>query len=311
MSERIVAIVNPRSNLGATGKRLDALRRELDAALAGADYRIALTEGPLHAVALARKASHEGAERVIACGGDGTISEVVEGIMTSGASERVALSVLAHGTGSDFMRSLRAYAPSARTSRAPDSGLPELRLDVGRAEFELANGERGVRHMLNVASMGLSAESVRWVDAQGRSGKRHRLSYVLSAFVGLARYRVSEVEVRVDGALLFKGALQTAAVANGVFFGGGMPVAPDACLDDGLFEVVCIAPPSTLQVLPFFARFLRGKHLGHALTRNARAHTVQVTSADEVWLEIDGEPMGKLPVRIEVLPARLRIRVLP
>jgi diacylglycerol kinase family enzyme len=311
MSERIVAIVNPRSNLGATGQRLSALKRELSAALSGADYELLLSEGPLHAVALARKAVLEGAGRVIACGGDGTISEVVEGIMTSGASERVALSVLARGTGSDFMRSLRAYAPSARTSRAPDSALSELRVDVGRAEFSLENGERATRHMLNVASVGMSAEAVRWVDAQGRQGKRNRLSYLMSAFVGLSRYRVSEVEVRVDGVLLFNGPLQSAAVANGGFFGGGMPVAPAACLDDGLFEVVCIAPPSALQVLPFFARFLRGKHIGHPLTRAARAHEVKLTSAGEVWLEIDGEPVGKLPVRIEVLPARLRVRALP
>jgi YegS/Rv2252/BmrU family lipid kinase len=244
---------------------------------------------------------------VIACGGDGTISEVVEGIMTSGAAKRVALSVLARGTGSDFMRSLRAYAATARASRAPGA---ELCLDVARAEFQKANGERGTRHVLNVASMGLSAESVRWVDTQGRLGKRHRLSYLQSAFVGLARYRATEVEVQVDGAVLYQGLLQTAVVANGGFFGGGMPVAPDACLDDGLLDVICIAPPTLLQVVPFFAAFLRGKHIGHPLTRRARAHEVVLTSKSEVWLEIDGEPVGTLPVRIEVLPAQLRVRAL-
>ena len=74
------------------------------------------------------------------------------------------------------MRSLRRYAPSARASRAPLGGAPadpaELRHDVGRAEFTHENGERGTRHVLNVASMGMSAESVRWVDAQGRLGNR-------------------------------------------------------------------------------------------------------------------------------------------
>jgi diacylglycerol kinase (ATP) len=89
-----------------------------------------------------------------------------------------------------------------------------------------------------------------------------------------------------------------------------MPVAPDACLDDGLLDVICIAPPTVLQVLPFFAAFLRGKHIAHPLTRHARAHEVTLTSAGEVWLEIDGEPVGTLPVRIEVLPARLRLRAL-
>jgi diacylglycerol kinase (ATP) len=318
MSARVVAIVNPRSNLGATGKQLDTLRRELDRALLGASYALILTEAPGQASYLARKAIAEGAVHLIACGGDGTISEVVEGIMTSGASERVVLSVLARGTGSDFMRSLHRYSASARPSRAPQSSAPadagELRLDVGRAEFTCENGERGTRHVLNVASMGMSAESVRWVDAQGRLGKRSRFSYLQSAFVGLARFRSSDVEVRVDGALLYQGPLQTAVVANGGFFGGGMPVAPDACLDDGLFDVVCIARLKPLQAVLFFASFLRGKHTRHPLTKMARAHEVVLTvlgpNNGEVWLEIDGEPVGKLPARFELLPARLRLRVL-
>jgi len=89
-----------------------------------------------------------------------------------------------------------------------------------------------------------------------------------------------------------------------------MPVAPDACLDDGLLDVLCIAPPTPLQVLPFFLAFLRGKHLGHALTRAARGHEVTLTSTGEVWVEIDGEPVGTLPARVEVLPGRLRVRAL-
>lgn len=313
MSERIVAIINPRSNLGATGKHLDTVRCELDAALSGAAYDVLLTEATGHATTLARQAITEGATRLIACGGDGTISEVVEGIMQSGASERVALSIVARGTGSDFMRSLRRYAPTARASRAPH-GDPLARdalwLDVGRAEFTREDGTRGTRHVLNVASMGTSAESVRWVDAQGRLGKRHRLSYLQSAFVGLARYRPSEVVVRVDGALLYQGPLQTVAVANGGFFGGGMPVAPEACLDDGLFDVVCIARLGTLEALRFFASFLRGKHLTHPATKTARAHEVTLSSDGEVWLEIDGEPAGKLPARFELLAARLCLRAL-
>jgi diacylglycerol kinase (ATP) len=311
MSERIVAIVNPRSKLGATGKRLDGVRRELDRALASAAYTLTLTEGPFHASSIAQKAIAEGASRIVACGGDGTISEVVEGIMTSGAPSRVALSVLPHGTGSDFVRSLNAYAPSARQSRAPDGGPNELRIDVARVEFQTESGEPSVRHMLNVASVGLSAEAVRWVDAQGRNGKRHRFSYLFSAFVGFARYQVAEVELRVDGSSLYRGPLQTAAIANGSFFGGGMPVAPEACLDDGLLDVVCITPPrQAWRVLPLFLAFLRGKHLEHELTHAARGHEVVLTSPSKVWLEIDGEPAGMLPARIEVLPARLRVRTL-
>jgi diacylglycerol kinase (ATP) len=304
MSERIVAIVNPRSNLGATGAELDGLRRELSARLSGAAYELLLTERPGHASELAHAAISEGASLLIACGGDGTISEVVEGIMQSGASQRVSLAVISRGTGGDFARSLAAQA------RRGNGQSSELLVDLARAEFERSPGERGTRHMLNVASMGMSALAVRWIDAQGRRGQRNRLSYLLSVFVGLARYRVATIEVHVDGTLLVHAPLQTIAVANGAFFGGGMPVAPRARLDDGLLDVVCIEPPPLLSLLPFLATFLRGKHMGHALTHGARAKEIVLSSADEVWLEIDGEPMGKLPVRIEVLPGQLRVRML-
>jgi diacylglycerol kinase (ATP) len=278
MSERAVVIVNPRSNLGRTGKQLGQLCARLDAKLDG--YDLSLTRAPGHASELVQAAVARGAQHVVACGGDGTLSEVADGVLSSGRASDVAVSLLAFGTGSDLTRSL---------GEAPD-------------------GAARTRHVLNAASAGLSAESVRWVQAQAERGKRNRFSYQLAAFAGLARYQVSAVQVTVDDVVVQQGALCFCAIANGRYFGGGMPVAPEARLDDGLLDVVSVAGLRLWETIPFFARLLRGTHVTHPRTRVVRGREVSLESSAPVWLEIDGEPVGLLPVRISVVPAALKLR---
>jgi YegS/Rv2252/BmrU family lipid kinase len=297
MTERSVVVVNPRSNLGKTGKQLAGLCALLDASLT--HYELLLTRAPGHARELTLAALARGARYVVACGGDGTLSEVVDAVMVSGHSASIAVSLLPLGTGRDFARSLGHS----------DAGTEHM-LDVAVAHFRDAGGNERMRHVLNVASAGLSAESVRWVDAQAQRGRRHRLSYVLSAFAGLKHYTVSDVDVAIDGALLQRGPLCFCAVANGRFFGGGMPVAPNAQLDDGLLEVVAVAALPLWETLPFFARLLRGTHGAHRRTHVGRGRVVSLESSAPVWLEIDGEPVGTLPARISVLPAALKLRAL-
>jgi diacylglycerol kinase (ATP) len=304
MSERpsagppAVVIVNPRSNLGKTGARLAALRARLDAALGS--YELSPTRAVGHASDLASAAIARGARHLVACGGDGTMSEVVDGLMKSGRSEDVALSLVPLGTGSDFARSLAAL----------DVQSGERRLDVGRAHYRDPLGQERSRHVLNVASVGLSAESVRWIEEQATRGRRHRFSYVLSAFAGLARYRVSEIEIVIDGSVAQRAPLHFCAIANGRYFGGGMPVAPEARVDDGLLDVTMVGQLRLWETVPFLVRLLRGTHLAHPRTKLGRGREVSLTSAAPVWLEIDGELVGTLPARVSVVSAALRLRPL-
>lgn len=297
MSSRAAVIVNPRSNLGKTGKQLAGLCQLLDAKLGR--YELLLTRAGGHGSELAESALARGAQHIVACGGDGTLSEVVDGVMASGRAAQVAVSLVPSGTGSDFARSL---------GRGIDGA--ERMLDLGRAHYRDAAGNQRTRHVLNIASAGLSAESVRWIEAQAQAGRRHRLSYALSAVAGLARYTVSEVEVAIDAAVVHRGPLCFCAVANGRFFGGGMPVAPQARLDDGLLDVTAVAALRPWETVPFFARLLRGTHAAHRRTRSGRGRVISLDSAAPVWLEIDGEAVGTLPARIVALPAALKLRAL-
>jgi diacylglycerol kinase (ATP) len=304
MSERLperppaAVIVNPRSNLGKTGARMAQLRARLEAALG--PHELLLTRAAGHASELASAAIARGAQQLVACGGDGTMSEVLDGLMNSGRASEVTLSLVPLGTGSDFARSL-----------GEQRGLQgERRLDVARVHYRDAAGNQCARHMLNVASVGLSAESVRWIQAQARRGRRTRFSYLFSALVGLRRYEVSDVEISIDGAIVHRGPLCFCAIANGRYFGGGMPVAPHARIDDRLLDVTVVAKLPLWETLPFFARLLRGTHIGHPRTQVGRGVEISLLSAAPVWLEIDGEPVGTLPARVCVQPGALRLRPL-
>lgn len=304
MSERLPArpppavIVNPRSNLGKTGARLAQLRAQLEAALG--PHELLLTRAAGHASELAAAAIARGALHLVACGGDGTMSEVLDGLMNSGQAAEVALSLVPLGTGSDFARSLG----DQREMHG------ERQLDVARVHYRDAAGKECARHMLNVASVGMSAESVRWIQAQARRGRRTRFSYLFSALAGLKRYKVSDVEISIDGAIVHQGPLCFCAIANGRYFGAGMPVAPHARIDDRLLDVTAVAKLSLWETLPFFARLLRGTHVGHRRTQVGRGAEISLLGAAPVWLEIDGEPVGTLPARVCVQPGALKLRPL-
>jgi YegS/Rv2252/BmrU family lipid kinase len=290
-----VLFVNPHSGLGRAGRQLAALRAQLSAQLG--EHQLCLTEGRGHAAQLARDAALGGATQLIVCGGDGTLGEAADGLLRSGRAAHVLLSALPCGTGGDFTRSLAADGA-------------ERRIDVALAHYLDERGRPQSRHVLNVASVGLSAEAVRWIEEQARRGRRHRLSYVVSAFAAFARYAVGEVDIQVDGASVLRGPLSFCAIANGRFFGGGMQVAPCARLDDGQLDVTAVDAMPLWEAVPFFARLLRGAHLADRRTHLGRGSQVTVSSAAALPFEIDGEPVGKLPVRVIALPGALRLRAL-
>jgi diacylglycerol kinase family enzyme len=117
------------------------------------------------------------------------------------------------------------------------------------------------------------------------------------------------VTIRLDGAVVHEGPLHLAAVANGRYFGGGMHVAPAARFDDGVFDLVVFrGEGGKLRLLRRFPLLYSGRHVGLTEVSQQRGVVVEATSDAEVWLEIDGEPLGRVPARFECLPGALRLR---
>ena len=299
-------LVNPLSQSGATGRRVAELEKLLRQHLG--DVRVLSTECEGDAERLARVAVEQGATRLVIAGGDGTVSEALSGLLRSGGADGVEIGLLPLGTGRDFAR-LLGLGSDLRASVERLANGRRRKVDAGRIACRAPGGGERQRCFLNIASIGLSGESTRWL--QSRLTRRGPLSYVKSALVGLARYAMPRVTVRVDDRIVHEGRLMLAAVSNGQSFAGGMRVAPSASIDDGCFDVVICEGMSAVSALLLFPRLVVGRHVGDRRVHVYRGTTVRAESAADVWIEADGEPVGTLPCTVDILPGAVTLCGLP
>ena len=341
--ERPLLIVNPRAGTRRGDRGRQALVAAVEAALGAVD--VALTGWRGHGIELARRAVAEERRLVVAVGGDGTLNEVVNGVLeacppgTASSSSSLAgpqVGLIASGTGSDFGHSVDLPATLAGQVAALASGRTRA-IDVMRAEVDGPGGERIVRYSVNILSAGPGGLVVRYVHripgfVGGRAG------YYLASLAALARTPRAEVSLRVEsfedaggqggpgasvaradgrpGPTVVERTLSTyvLAVCNGRVFGGGYRVAPMAAVDDGRLEVVSGGTESRLGLVRLMPRLYSGSHLGQRGVEHFSCRRLEVALADpgqrdRFLMEIDGEELGRLPLRVEVLPRALTLRV--
>jgi YegS/Rv2252/BmrU family lipid kinase len=305
---RPLVIVNPRSGNGLTESRWARLRGALTEGLGELDS--AFTGGPRDASAIARREADGGRRLIVALGGDGTISEVVDGILTAGAGLRTELGIVPRGTGGDFRRSLDLPVEVSAAARRIREGRSRG-LDVGRARYRGHDGGQEVRHFVNVASFGFSsAVATRANAASKRFGGR--IAFLAATLRVLGSYDNADVWLSIDDGPRERRRILLAAIGNGRYFGGGMKICPAAELDDGALDLVTVGDLSRGEVLTKIGRIYRGTHLALEEVASARVArvTVEPVEADgRIPLELDGETPGYLPATFEILPAALRVRV--
>jgi YegS/Rv2252/BmrU family lipid kinase len=299
-----VFIVNPRSSGGRTAKRWPALQAALKRA--GVECEARFTTAPGEATLLARAALREGAARVIAVGGDGTLNEVVNGCFDEAGTPVVpqpVVGLLPSGTGGDFRRSLR-IPTDADQCAALLAGGSVRSVDAGRVDYEAA-GEPP-RYFINIADCGVGGEVVARVNRTRHVGGG-TVTFLYHSLAALLTYRAQPVRVDVDGESL-AGTAQNVVIANGRYFGGGMKVAPDAEVDDGLFDVVLIGGESRLRTLAGVRRIYDGSHVRQPMVTCRRGRVVTVTPlGDEPLLfDVEGEQVGRAPATLTCLPSALR-----
>jgi YegS/Rv2252/BmrU family lipid kinase len=306
VSRRTVVIANPRSRNGATGRRMDAVVAKLRATLG--EVAIETTRGPRDAERIAREAVGRGALRVLVAGGDGTTSEVVTGLLAGGLAERVELGLLPLGTGGDLARTLGL-------PRDLDEAIARLargktrRVDAGAARFQADDGAERTLFFVNVASAGISGLVTALVNAAPKS-LGGTVSFLVGTLRAIVRFEPAGARIRVDGAVVHEGPLTLAVAANGRYFGGGMHVAPEAGIDDGLLDVVWIDGLPKLRLLRELPKLYTGAHLRVSAVHSTRGRVVEIEPLEgtrPLRIEIDGEPLGSLPARFEVLPAALTL----
>ena len=304
-------IVNPASADGATGDAWPGVASEVRRHFG--PFNVAFTQGGGDAARIARREAAAGRALVIACGGDGTINEAANGVLESGAD--CEFGILPSGTGGDFRRTLDTPARPRDAALALSRAAPR-RMDVGRVTYVERGGAGASRYFLNVASFGMGGEVIkrvkdnRWLPRGGARLVGGKASFAAAALGAALEYENPSVVIRLDANPERRLAVTNFCVANARYFGGGMKIAPEAQIDDGLLDVVCIGDMARLAVLWNSYRVYLGTHLGLRDVHHARAKTVaaRADSDADVELEVDGELVGKLPATFEILPRALKIR---
>jgi YegS/Rv2252/BmrU family lipid kinase len=304
---RTVIVVNPQSQSGQLGRRWPDLsgriRREIGS------FEEAHTSGPGDATRLARRALEDGADRVVAIGGDGTINEVANGFFDGDrpVNPDAALGILPFGTGGDFRKTIRMPRDIGRAARVLARGGTR-RIDVGLLEYTRRDGAPASRVFVNIASFGISGVVDRYVNA---SSKRlgGRVSFLVATARATVNYRNQRVRMVFDddAASAADLTINTVAIANGRYFGGGMFIAPDAELDDGLFDVVALGDFTIKEMLLNSRRIYDGSHLSidKVSFRRARQVRAEPLDGEQVELDVDGETPGILPATFRILPRAL------
>ncbi len=299
-----VIIYNPAAGGGRVGRTWARLEAGLRDHLGSVDFL--RTEHPRHATELARQAVEQGVRNVISLGGDGTHNEVVNGIMQADpAPGVVGFGVLPAGTGGDFARVLNTSRDTLEAAHTLhfESTTP---LDVGRVEF----GEDGeqVRYFINVATFGIGGLVDRLVnDAPKVLGGK--ASFFIGTVRALAKYKPALVMLDVDGEAIGPLTINTVAVGNGRYCGGGMMVTPEADPTDGMFEVIIIEQRGLRDMIALTRDIYRGTHTRRDFVHVRKARRVRATQVGphEAFLDLDGEAPGAIPATLEIVPGALRL----
>ena len=260
------------------------------------------TEGPGHAILLARQLAGAGFDPLIAAGGDGTWNEVVNGVLSSATGVRVGLLPLAKG--GDFARTIGLAGPRHAVETLAAGKVRQV--DVVRARFRDPEGERRERHFINIASFGLGAEAALRVGGWSRF-LPGRARYLAAALPTLAAGRGFGARLWLDDAAPVEFNATTVALANGRYHGGGILIAPQAAIDDGLIDVTLVERASLAEVAANLPILYSGDIFSHPKVHHWRAVRVRAEAEPATPLELDGEPVGTPPLEAEVLPRALRL----
>jgi YegS/Rv2252/BmrU family lipid kinase len=307
---RTLVIVNPASAGGRTGRRWPAMRKALDAAKV--EYQSHQTAAPDDATSATRDALAGGYHRIVCCGGDGTLNEIVNGFFTADGAPLntdAIIGLLPSGTGGDFRRTVGLPTDPA-TLAAVLAANHTRRIDVGRITYD--SPATPPRQFINIADCGVGGEVVAQVNRSGNkdAGIRGTAVFLAISLRALTTYGGRPVRLTLDGKPMIL-EIQNVVIANGRCFGGGMRIAPAAELDDGWFDVVVLPALGRLRTLVAVPSVYRGAHIKQpgVLVRRAKEVRVEPLDSRPLLFDIEGEQIGAAPATLTCLPGAVRFCV--
>lgn len=295
MAEHIAVLANPFAGKGRGARSAEMAIGHLRAR--GAEVQVFIGRSAADTARLAVAALADGPRALVVVGGDGTLA----GILDTVCEGSVPVVLVAAGTGNDLARALGLpRGDSAAAAELAVTGVPRS-IDVG-----MIRTADGTRRFLTVAALGFDAKVS---DRTNRLRWPHgALRYYLALLVELARLRPMDFTLAIDGDAPGRQPGTLIAVGSTASYGGGMPICVGAVPDDGLLDIVHVAPLGRLRLLRLFPLLLRGTHLVRREVTHRRARTVTV-SAPGLVVYADGERIGEHECTLSVLPGALTLMV--
>lgn len=273
------------------------------------EFIASITDHAYHAIELAREAVLSGFRKLLVVGGDGAVHEVLNGLysQTEVSPSEVTVGLIPVGSGNDWSRLHRIPADYGRAVDLISEADVRTRLQDVACVHTLMDDKPYCRYMMNIGGLGFDSDVCRRFDIakeHGHAGDRQYLKSLLSGFLA---YRPLRFRVAVDGKEFYHGTAFSVALGIGQYCGGGMRQTPDAVPDDGLINVTVVGKLSKWKFLSKVPSLFKGDIYRHKEVRHTTGRRVEISAAPYSYMEVDGEPVGITPVRIEVIPAGVQV----
>lgn len=272
-------------------------------------HELVFSQHKHHVIELTVQAVNEGYRRIIVIGGDGTLHEVVNGLFIQRVVpvEDVTVAVIPVGTGNDWIRMYGIPTHYSEAIRAIREGYTFLQ-DVGEVHYEESQYQQ-VRYMANVAGAGFDPTVTKLYEHYKAKGRRGRHLYAEGSVRSFFRYKSTGVKVWIDGELVHKDLLFSAAIGIGKYNGGGTQQLPLAVADDGLFDITLYRPMHWWQILFRLRRLFNGDIYSIGHVKHYRGSHIRIESTPDIMVEVDGELLGGTPLEFEMHHRCVRVVV--
>jgi YegS/Rv2252/BmrU family lipid kinase len=301
---RWLVVVNPNAGRGRglkDWKQIDAL---LKRHMVSADVKF--TERKRHAIEIVDKGIKEGYRNIVAVGGDGTMNEVVNGVLSQQytPSQQITLAMITVGTGNDWGKMFGIPGDYEGAIRL----IKEFRTcltDAGVVDYNSDTGQ-GRRYFINIAGLGFDAVVVSKTNAQKDKGRSGKAIYFYNLLKSLLFYKHTHTDVIIDGRLLSN---QTFTISLGIgrYSGGGMKQTPNAIHDDGLFDITIIKRMRKGEIIRSLKKLYDGTILDHPKIEGHTGKNILIKSIPQIHLEADGESLGYSPIEFNIIPDAVNV----
>ena len=304
--KNIHVIMNPASGGGKTGQSRRFILNKIEEYL-GSNYKLWITEKPVDAVEYTIKAIESGGNLIISVGGDGTIHEVVNGIIIATLNKNIecTLGIISSGTGQDFVQGLGIRGDIDYQLGIIKEGVVEL-IDTGVVKYKDDKGLKVIKYFANEFQAGLGGKVAEKVNAKIKS-KGGLSTYGLATIPYLFNYNGSNISIKIDDEEPIDGKFIGIIAANGSCMGGGMKLSRSRNLSDNNFDLFVFRSQNILNRLTNFSKIYFGRLKDSKLINIRKANKLIIESTEEVPIEADGEFLGKLPCEIDLLPSSLKV----